>query len=123
MGEPGQVTILIAEDEAGVRHLLEAILQPSGWQLLLAADGLEALRIAQEYPGEIHLLFSDVVMPEMNGIELARRLERLRPQIKILLSSAFADQANDMDPRWRFLRKPFTPGSVVAAVRRILSES
>src|SRR5437868_6562742 len=72
-------TILIADDEPSLRELLRKLLQSAGYQLLIAPDGKRALEVAEQYTGKIDLLLSDVVMPEMSGVELAKALKVKRP--------------------------------------------
>jgi hypothetical protein len=114
-------TVLLVDDEEGIRRLLETILRPTGIHLLLAADGLEAWQLAQTYPGEIHLLFSDIMMPRMDGIELAARLSRERPRMGVILCSAHSSKQPPADSGWRFLGKPFYPQDVLAEVRQALA--
>ena len=89
----GSETVLLVEDDLSVRGLVVQVLRENGYNLLEAANGNEALRMAQEYAGEIHLLLTDVVMPQMGGKELADRLKTLRPNIKVLFTSGYTDNA------------------------------
>jgi len=114
-------TVLLVDDEEGIRHLLEHILRPTGVHLLVATDGQEALEIAQTYQGEIHLLFSDIMMPRMDGIELAETLSRQRPGIGVILCSAHSGKEPPADSGWRFIGKPFFPRDVLAEVRQVLA--
>lgn len=114
-------TVLLVDDEEGIRRLLETILRPTGIHLLVAADGLEAWHLAQAYPGEIHLLFSDIAMPRMDGIELAARLSRERPRMGVILCSAHSGKEPPADSGWRFIGKPFYPKDVLSEVRLALA--
>ena len=82
-------TILIAEDEPAVRNLLQKILNSAGYQVLVASDGKKALEIADQHKRNIDLLLSDIVMPEMSGVELAKTLKSKRPEMRIILTSAY----------------------------------
>jgi signal transduction histidine kinase len=122
----GRETILLVEDELSVRGLAVRVLRESGYNLLQAADGTEALRVAQEYAGKIHLLLTDVVMPQMGGKELANRLKTLRPDIKVLFTSGYTDNAivhhGVLDPGIDFLQKPFSPSAFAQKVREVLDK-
>ena len=115
-------TILVAEDEEGVRQLAVETLRRRGYHVLEASSGEEALRIARAFDGTIHLLISDVVMPGMKGPELADRLRALRPGLKVLLMSGYAaDVVTPTDLREAtLLSKPFAPAALVKTVRGIL---
>ena len=121
----GNETILLVEDEPLVRDLAHRFLSEHGYTILEAADGEEALRAAQEHAGKrIHLLLTDVVMPQMGGKELADRLRRLRPSIKVLYTSGYTDEAivhhGVLDPGTHFLQKPFSPKTLLHKVREVL---
>src|SRR5207237_9023401 len=87
----GEETILLVEDEGAVRELAREILEKSGYAVLEAANGPDALRIAARHEGVIHLLLTDVVMPQMSGRELARRLVRKRREVRVLYTSGYID--------------------------------
>jgi PAS domain S-box-containing protein len=120
----GSETVLLAEDEDGVRALVLAVLRRSGYSVLEARDGEEALVLAANHPGPIHLLLTDVVMPRLSGGRLARRLTHLRPETRVLFMSGFADStlvrhevvSGDAD----CLLKPFTPDDLARKVREAL---
>ncbi len=122
----GSETILLVEDEPSVRGLAVQILRENGYRLLEAANGNEALRMAQEYAGEIHLLLTDVVMPQMGGKELANRLKTLRPGMKVLFTSGYTDDAivhhGVLNSGIDFLQKPFSPETLAQKVREILDK-
>jgi CheY-like chemotaxis protein len=120
----GTETVLIAEDEEGVRDLVQQVLRRSGYTVLEARDGEEALALVEQHPGPIHLLLTDVVMPRLGGGRLARRLLRLRPETRVLFMSGFADStlarhevvSGDAD----CLIKPFSAEALARKVRETL---
>tara|TARA_B100000315_G_scaffold259262_1_gene314574 strand:- start:1720 stop:2112 length:393 start_codon:yes stop_codon:yes gene_type:complete len=116
---------LLVEDEPAVRGLAALALRRQGYRVLEATNGQEAMLVAQECGGNaIDLLLTDVVMPRMGGRELADRLRPLMPQMKVLLSSGFPDQAPAPDEEWNpgiaFMPKPFTPVVLAQKVREVL---
>jgi CheY-like chemotaxis protein len=119
-------TILLAEDEPLVRAMVVAVLRDQGYNVLEATNGAEALQIAQEHAaaGDIQLLLSDIVMPQMNGIELATRFMAMFPDARILLMSGYTDEPDLRralpDPNIGFLPKPFTPRELAERVREML---
>ena len=115
-------TILIAEDEEGVRLLAVQALERKGYRVLAAASGEEALKIASAYDGTIHLLISDVVMPGLKGPDLADRLRAMRPGIRVLLMSGYAaDVVTPTDLKEAvLLSKPFSTATLLKTVRGIL---
>jgi two-component system, cell cycle sensor histidine kinase and response regulator CckA len=122
----GHETVLLVEDEDGVRRFAQLVLQESGYCVLAARDGPEALEIAQQHQGLIHLLVTDVIMPNMSGRELAERLTLRLPGLKTLYISGYTDDAvlrhgvSQSSPA--FLPKPFTPISLAQKVRELLAE-
>ena len=119
-------TVLVVEDEDIVRELVCEVLEHQGYNILCARDGIEALNLADDYDGEIHLLVTDVIMPHMNGHELAAKLSALRPDMKVLYVSGYSD--NDigdhgtLDPRHELLQKPFTPQVLARKIRDVIHE-
>lgn len=115
-------TVLLAEDEEGVRQLTIETLERRGYHVLSAPSGEEALAVAAAYEGTIHMLISDVVMPGMKGPELAERMRAMRPGIKVLFVSGYAaDVVTPNDLREAtLLSKPFSPSTLVKAVRSVL---
>ena len=91
--DEGSETILLAEDDAGVRTLADRLLRERGYTVLVATDGRMALSLAEKYKGTIHLLVTDVVMPHISGREMADRLRRLRPELRVLYISGHTDDA------------------------------
>jgi signal transduction histidine kinase len=120
----GTETLLVAEDEQMVRVLIRKVLEQAGYTVLLASGGAEALQLAARHAGPIQMLVTDVVMPGMNGRELARRLLELRPDTKVLYLSGYADDAVErhgvLDPGTAFMQKPFSPGALASRVREVL---
>ena len=117
-------TILVVEDEDGVRDMAAEILRMAGYNVLEARDGMEALGVVGRGPGPIHVLVTDVIMPVMNGRELAKRLTVLLPGRKVLYMSGYvadvlAREAID-EAEAAFLPKPFTPAALVARVKELL---
>jgi PAS domain S-box-containing protein len=123
-GQRGSETLLVVEDQAEVRHLTLAILRKHGYKLLEAADGASALEICAEYQDPIHLLLTDVVMPGMNGRELAGRLLELRPGLKVLYTSGYTAEAigreGVLEHGVAYLPKPFSITDLTAKVREVL---
>jgi len=122
----GKWTILLAEDEEMVRELAIEIFRGAGYTVLDAPNGAAALAICDRHEGGIDLLVTDLVMPGMNGIELARRVCESRPGIPVLFMSGYAEDARerlgDLDDGRDFLQKPITPTKLSRKVREILSE-
>jgi two-component system cell cycle sensor histidine kinase/response regulator CckA len=112
-------TILLVDDEEKVRLLAHEILKGSGYTVLEARDGSAALLIGRRYSGPIHLLLTDVVIPDMSGRELLEQLERLRPEMRALYMSAHAGAEHRLVGR-DFLQKPFTPELLTQKVSQVL---
>jgi CheY-like chemotaxis protein len=127
-GEAPMETILVVDDEPDVCELARDCLVAEGYRVLEARDGEEALRIAEGHTEPIHLLLTDVVMPRLNGIELAARLIRQRPDTKVLYMSAFAvigaqpEQLSGpgLQPGDPILPKPFSTEALTRKVREVL---
>jgi CheY-like chemotaxis protein len=111
-------TILVVEDEALVRDVVCAVLRQGGDVVLEAATGAAAEAVCRQHPGAIHLLVADVMLPDANGLDLARRLVRLRPGVKVLLMSGDIPQGG-----YPWLGKPFAPPSLVQKVREVLASA
>jgi two-component system cell cycle sensor histidine kinase/response regulator CckA len=123
MAVPTGSTILLVEDESGVRRFVRAILEKQGYTVLEAGNPESALAIAAESP-RIDLLLTDVVMPKLNGPELAERILAVRPNLKVLFMSGYTDRAvrlqDRMPPEAAFIQKPFTPKVLAAKIQDVL---
>jgi CheY-like chemotaxis protein len=119
-------TILLVEDAQRVRAVVREILEMSGYVVLEARQGAEALEISNRHAGTIHLLVTDVVMPQMSGRELAERLAKTNPGLKVLYMSGYTDNAivhhGVLDPGTRFIGKPFSAAELTHKVREALDE-
>ncbi len=117
-------TILVVEDEEGVRQLMREFLAGKGYTILEARDGTEAIQLAQQHRGPIHLLMTDVVMPGMSGGDLAQRLASLRPETKVIYVSGYTDDAivqhGVREEGTVFLQKPFSLDALARTVREVL---
>lgn len=122
----GTETILLVEDEKAVRTMIRKTLQSNGYTVLEAHHGQEALHICDQYSGPIHLMVTDVVMPQMSGKELAEKLTPKRPEMKVLYMSGYPDnsivQHGVLEQGTQFLQKPFTFNALEAKVRKILDK-
>ena len=120
----GTETVLVAEDDEGVRNLMRGVLQSLGYRVLDASRGSDALAISNRHSGPIHLLITDVVMPELSGRELADQLVAARPELEVLYLSGYAEDAllhhGMSKAEMAFLQKPFTPASLAIKVRDTL---
>jgi CheY-like chemotaxis protein len=123
----GSETILLVEDEDGVRALSRHVLQGCGYTVLEARDGAEALRIAEQHRERIDLLVTDVVMPRTGGREVADRLAEMQPRVKVLFVSGYMDDAvvrhGIREAEEAFLQKPFSATSLAVKVREVLARS
>ncbi len=121
---PATERLLLAEDEPAIRQALARVLRTHGYEVIEAANGGEALRLAEAEPGRIDLLLTDVMMPGIGGRELAQRLAGQRPGLRVILMSGYTDdeglRAEIGDDRHVFLQKPFAARVVVEAVRSLL---
>ena len=122
---PARGTILLVEDEEGVRSVLSELLGGLGYTVLQAGNGVEAVRIATSHAGAIDLVVTDMVMPEMSGQELGRNLAKLRPDLRILYMSAFASNIYSpstlADTLADFISKPFDLEDFVVKVRELMA--
>ena len=121
---PGHETILLVEDETNVRQLTRHYLQGQGYTVLEAADAAAAIKISNSHTGPIHLLFTDVVMPGMNGRQLAHAISELRPETRVLYMSGYTENVighnGTLDVNVNLLQKPFTLPALKAKVREVL---
>jgi signal transduction histidine kinase len=122
----GHETVLVVEDEAGVRELACQFLRVKGYTVLEACGGLDALAVSRKHPGTIHVLLSDVVMPKMSGGELATQLMATRPDMRVAFMSGYSEfSRGDLGkgfPDAPVLQKPFSPASLVEVVCKALAQ-
>jgi two-component system, cell cycle sensor histidine kinase and response regulator CckA len=123
----GSETVLLVEDDEQVRTVASGILRRHGYRVLEARNGGEAVLLCEAHVRPIQLLISDVVMPHMNGPELARRLGAVRPEMKVLCMSGYTDDSivrhGVMDSDIAYLQKPITPESLTRKVREVLDHT
>jgi hypothetical protein len=119
--------ILLAEDEEGVRLLAGRVLESHGYRVLHARDGVEALEVCKQHTGPLHLLLTDVVMPNMNGRELVGHVTCLRPAIKVIYMSGYTDSIialhKILESGAAFIQKPFSPELLIRTVREALDQT
>jgi DNA-binding NtrC family response regulator len=119
--------VLVVDDEDALREVTRRILARNGHTVLTAASGPEAIKIAEEHEGEIHLLLTDVVLPRMLGKEIAERVSAIRTGISVLFMSGYAQPVlasqGTMDANVRLLEKPFTEARMLAMIREALEAS
>jgi two-component system, cell cycle sensor histidine kinase and response regulator CckA len=115
---------LLVEDEEALLHLTRETLAQLGYTVMEARHGAEALLVAGQHQGSISLLLTDVIMPQLNGRELAERLLATRPGLRVLYMSGYTagaiEQHGVLDPGTSFLQKPFTPDQLARKVREVL---
>jgi CheY-like chemotaxis protein len=113
-------TVLVCDDDEGVRRLMADVLGLRGYTILHAADGREALAVVEAWSRPIDLLVTDLVMPGFGGVELASELRKRYPHIHVLYVSGYTDDrgvlSGSFEPRTAFLAKPFRPGDLTEAV-------
>jgi two-component system cell cycle sensor histidine kinase/response regulator CckA len=120
----GTEVVLVAEDEPPVQRLIRDVLENKGYRVLIANDGTSALQVAADQKGRIDLLIADVVMPQMNGRELAAQLRSECPRLKVLFISGYIGKASmkvgELGPGTSFLSKPFSSGALARKIRLLL---
>ncbi len=123
----GSETILLVEDDDQVRVVAKSILRRSGYHVIEARNAGEALLHSEQHPTTIHLLLSDVVMPQMSGPDLAKRLGSTRPEMRVLCMSGYTDDSivrhGVLQPHIAFVRKPITPEALTTKVREVLDRA
>ena len=120
-----QVTVLVVEDQEQVRSFVTAILDSLGYNILSATDGATALALASRHPGVIDLLLTDVILPGMNGKQLAEQLKLVRPEMAVLFTSGHPRNviasSGVLDPDVAFIAKPYSPEELAAKLREVLT--
>jgi len=120
----GSETVLVVEDETSVRELLEEFLNKCGYEVLAARQAEEAVTICEHYKGPIHLLITDIIMPKMNGRQLAEYLTNHYPETRVLYISGYTDdfvfRHGELEPDMDFLQKPFSFQTLMKKVRQVL---
>lgn len=121
--EPGdamaeQFTILFVEDDPGVRASTEAVLRSKGFRLLVAEDGYEAMRLLAQ--SHVDVLFTDVVMPGLDGISLAKQAKLLKPALKIMFMTGYYSRAAEAEQLGRLMFKPLREPQITEALKRLL---
>jgi PAS domain S-box-containing protein len=123
---PGVECILLVEDDAAVRELAREVLEMNGYTVVEAANGVEALAVFDSRASEVDLVVTDLVMPQLGGRELARRLLATRPDLPVLYLSGYTDsvamQQGMLEPGASFLQKPFTPAELASKIRSVLDD-
>jgi PAS domain S-box-containing protein len=123
----GTETVLVVEDQPALLRLISVCLGKRGYTVLAAEDGAEALRILENNPGEIDLVVSDIMMPKVNGLELMKKATLLRPEMRFLFISGYAEdtigRTAHLPPDAGYLEKPFLPIELARKVRELLNES
>lgn len=119
--------ILLVEDESTVRQVTRQVLEHAGYEVLESDGAREALRLATEHRGHIGLLLSDVVMPGMSGLDLARHIREMQPRLTTVFMSGYAETAvlhqSVQDPLSSYIQKPFTIDLLLACVDKALAKS
>jgi two-component system cell cycle sensor histidine kinase/response regulator CckA len=114
-------TILVVEDDATILGLVQAILEDAGFEVLAASSAKKAMRVEAHFPRTIHLLLSDIMMPDLAGPELAAVLKQRRPEMRVMLMSGYADGAMlVLNHGWHFIQKPFLPVALLGRVTDVL---
>ena len=120
----GTESVLVAEDDPGVREVTVRSLRAAGYRVLIAENGRDALHLGMEELARVHLLVTDVIMPGLDGPSLAKELSQRYPELRVLYVSGYTQDAlaerRVLSPGFEFLYKPFTPSSLLARVRKVL---
>jgi len=114
---PGQPVVLVAEDETMICNIARIALEAMGLFVLAANDGEQALALSRQFPGTIHALVCDIVMPNLDGLGLCEQILNERPSIKVLLMSGVAGSVDGLP----FLEKPFKPQELQGMVRQLMA--
>lgn len=113
-------TVLVVDDESAIRKLIVHLLTMQGYQVLEAANGLEALQLYGSFRSEIALVITDVQMPVMDGLEAAGRIRSMSPEVPVIVMTGAAGDLGQRLAGWQPLRKPFSPADLLARVRSAL---
>jgi len=121
----GSETILLAEDMPEIRHMIAGVLESHGYKVLEAKDGYEAVKVAASHGGAIHLLLTDVIMPNLNGPEAVRIIRAGRSNAKVIYMTGYSDEvlANESDKKLVVLEKPIQLDEMIAKIRELLDQS
>jgi two-component system, cell cycle sensor histidine kinase and response regulator CckA len=114
-------TILVVENDAAILKLVQVILADASFEVLVASSANDAIRVEAGFSGTIHLLLSDIMMPDMCGPDLAAALKQRRPEMRVMLMSGYADGTMlVLNHGWHFIQKPFLPSALVGRVTDVL---
>ena len=120
----GTETVLVVEDEAMVRRFVSSVLRMRGYRVLVAGEGYEAVRVAEQHEETIHLILSDVIMPHMSGVEAVKRVTKLHPESRVLYMSGYTDGMIGAQlaaiRRVGFIQKPFSEQELSRKIREVL---
>jgi two-component system cell cycle sensor histidine kinase/response regulator CckA len=121
-----QCRVLLADDDPQIRAFLQASLTVRHYLVDLASDGVEALDVVERLGGTVNLLITDIKMPRMDGVSLARAVAQILPRLPVLFISGWADPLEEPEwqkPQYAFLRKPFLPKALVSCIEELLARS
>jgi len=125
LGMP-QCRVLLADDDPQIRAFLQASLRARQYLVDLASDGVEALEVVERLGATVNLLITDIKMPRMDGVSLARAVAQILPRLPVLFISGWADPLEEPEwqkPQYAFLRKPFLPKALVSCIEELLARS
>jgi len=117
-----QKTILLVDDEQAIRSFVSNLLINSGYDVIVAESGEEALRLSREHKRPIHLLLSNIQMRGMTGVDLAGKITRERNEVRVMLMSGFTDGMLVLNEGWHFLHKPFVPSQLRGLIKSIMEQ-
>jgi CheY-like chemotaxis protein len=121
-----QCRVLLADDDPQIRAFLQASLRARQYLVDLASDGVEALEVVERLGATVNLLITDIKMPRMDGVSLARAVAQILPRLPVLFISGWADPLEEPEwqkPQYAFLRKPFLPKALVSCIEELLARS
>jgi CheY-like chemotaxis protein len=121
MAADAERVVLLCDDESLLRQVVRRMLTRHGFEVLEASDGLHALELAETHSGPIHLLLSDVCMPGLDGPSLAKQLQRVRPDIRVLFMTAYCNHSEALDGH-PVLHKPFALNNLITTVNEVLTQ-